>query len=1000
MAERSSAPTPLLAQHWKDRVAALGLPLKPRSKTPETPTSQASFQLPAAVLPGPESGPSDHTSLGTHDDEQMQLGLTMKTLQRLGMFHGSLISITNSHQLNSSAALAHVFSLDRPVSHRDIPTDLCDKGSPSVSGQPWWGWLCGQVCLQPPDGISAASQQQPQQTVSISQPGGRALSIQAATSISIALVRRPAAIASAPPAAPEAPADSTPAPHSAPENAGDLRPGKAGEASASGDLESPGIVAALQHYFQACPRLVSAGHLFTVADPSSDPEQELLRALCTPADPLSQQEEGTSEGSLRQANGRQPLRGRHRSALPALLWFKVTSVEPQQTSPLAVNPSTTAVAMQGTCASALPVGAEHFMRTKLGNTDCGSSRTERKITRAGDGQVLGESLAAAWQSSPCLPGLASLLPAWREVAALLAPLVHHGSRGRGLRAALLLVGPAGSGRTTAATAAAAALGLHLIPFNCHDLTSAAGPQAQSKAVNLALRTAGETAADFSPALLLLRNFEALASSASGDPTDPGEASLLQLIEELENLIASRAAQTLDTPQSQQAHEQASPAWSEQPVVLLVACVASAADLPPLLRRIFTHEVEVEAPSLDQRLQLLSGILAQSAAEPHPSWLQDAAAQTAGLLPQDLKAAAADALAMAAMRGTPTLRDGKLELLDGDRSLDLTGSIPLSKLHVTADHMEKALLGVRRRTATALGAPSVPKVKWEDVGGLEDVKRGVLDTVELPLRHPNLFAAGLKRRSGVLLYGPPGTGKTLIAKAVATECSINFLSVKGPELINMYIGESERQVREVFARARRARPCVLFFDELDSLAPARGAGSDSGGVMDRVVSQLLAEIDGVQTGGAQDLFVIGATNRPDLLDAALLRPGRLDRLLYVGVAEDWESKHHVLCALTRSFKLAADVDLQTIARGCQLTFTGADMYALCSDAWMAGLKRTIRVHEALVGAGSADSTSQPEHVEVAQEDFWEALHSLQPSLSEQELQRYAALRDRFGQSGAG
>ncbi|EFN50862.1 hypothetical protein CHLNCDRAFT_28658, partial [Chlorella variabilis] len=180
---------------------------------------------------------------------------------------------------------------------------------------------------------------------------------------------------------------------------------------------------------------------------------------------------------------------------------------------------------------------------------------------------------------------------------------------------------------------------------------------------------------------------------------------------------------------------------------------------------------------------------------------------------------------------------------------------------------------------------IPSVKWEDVGGLHDIKRAILDTVELPLKHPELFAGGLRRRSGVLLYGPPGTGKTLLAKAVATECSISFLSVKGPELINMYVGESERQIREasVFARARRARPCVVFFDELDSLAPARGRGSDSGGVMDRVVSQLLAEIDGVQVG---DVFLVGATNRPDLLDPALLRPGRLDKLLYVGIASEW------------------------------------------------------------------------------------------------------------------
>jgi peroxin-6 len=144
---------------------------------------------------------------------------------------------------------------------------------------------------------------------------------------------------------------------------------------------------------------------------------------------------------------------------------------------------------------------------------------------------------------------------------------------------------------------------------------------------------------------------------------------------------------------------------------------------------------------------------------------------------------------------------------------------------------------------------------------------------------------------MLLYGPPGTGKTLLAKAIATECGLNFISVKGPELLNMYVGESERNVRAVFERARAARPCVLFFDEMDSLAPARGHGSDGGGVMDRVVSQLLTELDGM--GKSADVFIVGATNRPDLLDPALLRPGRLDRCVYLGVSENHDQQLRIL-----------------------------------------------------------------------------------------------------------
>lgn len=217
--------------------------------------------------------------------------------------------------------------------------------------------------------------------------------------------------------------------------------------------------------------------------------------------------------------------------------------------------------------------------------------------------------------------------------------------------------------------------------------------------------------------------------------------------------------------------------------------------------------------------------------------------------------------------------------------------------ITAFDFNMALDKSRESYSESIGAPKIPNVTWDDVGGLANVKSEILDTIQLPLEHPELFANGLKKRSGkifyraleyyvltlpptlfifigILLYGPPGTGKTLLAKAVATSCSLNFFSVKGPELLNMYIGESEANVRRVFQRARDAKPCVIFFDELDSVAPKRGNQGDSGGVMDRIVSQLLAELDGMAEGkGGSDVFVIGATNRPDLLDPALLRPGR-------------------------------------------------------------------------------------------------------------------------------
>lgn len=301
------------------------------------------------------------------------------------------------------------------------------------------------------------------------------------------------------------------------------------------------------------------------------------------------------------------------------------------------------------------------------------------------------------------------------------------------------------------------------------------------------------------------------------------------------------------------------------------------------------------------------------------------------------------------------------------------------------HIDASIVSVRQKTADDIGAPKIPNVKWDDVGGLEDVKLGILDTVELPLRHPELFAGGLRRRSGVLLYGPPGTGKTLIAKAVATECAVNFLSVKGPELVNMYVGESERLVRDVFIRARRARPCVIFFDELDSLAPARGRGSDSGGMMDRVVSQLLAEIDSAQSGsGSDDIFIVGATNRPDLLDPALLRPGRLDKLLYVGIASEVEDRVKVLKALTRKFELGSDVNLEDISKQCPSRLTGADLYGVCSKAWMRAFKREV----------SANPSLASDQVRVIQDDFLQSVSSVTPSLTVEDIERYTSIQQEY------
>merc|ERR1712216_133931 len=233
---------------------------------------------------------------------------------------------------------------------------------------------------------------------------------------------------------------------------------------------------------------------------------------------------------------------------------------------------------------------------------------------------------------------------------------------------------------------------------------------------------------------------------------------------------------------------------------------------------------------------------------------------------------------------------------------------------------------------------IPNVTWADIGGLERVKAELRETIQYPLEYPEKFEKfGMSPSKGVLFHGPPGCGKTLMAKAVANECQANFISVKGPELLTMWFGESEANVRDVFEKARQAAPCVLFFDELDSIAQQRGGSSgDAGGAGDRVMNQLLTEMDGV--GAKKNVFIIGATNRPDIIDPALMRPGRLDQLIYIPMP-DYESRLSVLKAVLRKTPLSPDVDIAYVASQTE-KFTGADLTEICQRAAKLAIREDI------------------------------------------------------------
>ncbi|XP_075229913.1 nuclear valosin-containing protein-like smid [Lycorma delicatula] len=295
---------------------------------------------------------------------------------------------------------------------------------------------------------------------------------------------------------------------------------------------------------------------------------------------------------------------------------------------------------------------------------------------------------------------------------------------------------------------------------------------------------------------------------------------------------------------------------------------------------------------------------------------------------------------------------------------------------------KVALKFIQPSAKREGFATVPDVSWDDIGSLKDIRHELQMTILAPVRYPAAFSTlGLSASSGVLLCGPPGCGKTLLAKAIANEAGINFISVKGPELLNMYVGESERAVRQCFMRARNSQPCVIFFDELDALCPKRSESGDGGSSM-RVVNQLLTEMDGVE--GRNGVFIMAASNRPDIIDPAVLRPGRLDKILFVGLPSP-SDRVDILKALTKNGTkplIHEDVNLETIGHSelCH-GYTGADLSSLVREAGMESLKEYMANN----GAGP---------VCVAARHFMAALQKIRPSVSEKDQEHYEKLRSQY------
>jgi transitional endoplasmic reticulum ATPase len=382
-------------------------------------------------------------------------------------------------------------------------------------------------------------------------------------------------------------------------------------------------------------------------------------------------------------------------------------------------------------------------------------------------------------------------------------------------------------------------------------------------------------------------------------------------------------------------------------------------LDPALRRPgrFDREIEIGLPDRNGRLQVLQ-IHTRGMPLSENVNLEDIASRSHGFVGADLEALAKESAMGALRRILPEIN------LDEE-------SIPaelLDKIIVTMDDFEDSLREVPPSTLREVLVES-PNVYWEDVGGLEETKQELKEAIEWPLKYGEIFEySGVNPPKGIMLYGPSGTGKTLIAKAVATESEVNFISVKGPELLSKWVGESERGVREVFRKARQAAPCIIFFDEIDSIVPPRGRDLGTN-VTERVVSQILTELDGLDS--LKDVVVIAATNRPDMIDPALMRPGRIDRILYIS-NPDKEAREAILAIHTTGMPLVEDVDMDKLAELME-GYSGADIAATCQAASQIAIHEHLMKHQ-----DPKEAIKYKEELEVRMEHFRQAFNKVKSS----------------------
>uniref|UniRef100_A0A665U084 AAA+ ATPase domain-containing protein n=1 Tax=Echeneis naucrates TaxID=173247 RepID=A0A665U084_ECHNA len=515
----------------------------------------------------------------------------------------------------------------------------------------------------------------------------------------------------------------------------------------------------------------------------------------------------------------------------------------------------------------------------------------------------------------------------------------------------LLHGPPGCGKTLLAQAVAGELKLPMLKVSAPELVSGVSGESEQK-----LRELFDSAVSSAPCILFIDEIDAITPRrevASKDMERRIVAQLLTCMDDLNSVTVTAQ-------------------------VLVIGATNRPDSLDPALRRAgrFDREICLGIPDEAARLRILK-TLCRKLKLPNDFDYQHLAHLTPGYVGADLMALCREAV----MNAVNRILHGELcQLLHDLRNPQTVSEEELSTLSILMLDFQASLASIQP-SAKREGFATVPDVTWENVGALQDIREELTMVTISPMSNLQFRALGLSAPSGVLLAGPPGCGKTLLAKAVANESGLNFISIKGPELLNMYVGESERAVRQVFQRGRNSAPCVIFFDEIDALCPRR-SGFESGASV-RVVNQLLTEMDGLET--RRQVFIMAATNRPDIIDPAILRPGRLDKTLYVGLPPPAD-RHAILLTITKGGtkpSLEQNVSLEEIAfdERCDC-FTGADLSALVREASINALRAYLK------------SENSP-GIRVSKQNFEDAFKKVRPSVSKKEQKTYEQLKESLG-----